>query len=296
MEPAKFTFNKKGLEPKEFEDCLNSKVNELFKDSNTGIKTLMKKRVEDVRKEVCIRVNKTNNKIDNRSPKAERNMRKNNLKAATPEQDRQGTSGTQGIQRSDRRNTKRYHDEQHLLFSRVLIPKFTDVFDQISLKEVNKLKGYFFWRGNDQKLTTEEFCYVIDQITTEYIKYFFQLKDNTVNRAELNRAELQDVYDSCLSILLGRVAVDWSTENDLMSAGGYDVWKKHVLVEMSYAALAVVVVMILSEPWKSRKPGRKPTADREPMVNTGINDYFAPLAVTVIGVIGIMAAIIYRKR
>ena len=215
--------------------------------------------------------------------------------------DRQATSGRQGIERSDRCNTKMYHDKQHQLFENLLIPKFKDVFGNVELREVNEVKGFFFWRRDGRRLTTEEFCYFIDQITTKYIELFSQLKDNTINRAELNREELKDVYECCLFILEGRVAVDWTAENDLMHANSYDVWKRHVLVEMSYAALAVVLAMISSELDKSRNSGPRrkvefTTSDVTTTdVTTSTNGYCVIGTVVAVIILGIVATIRYKK-
>ena len=80
MQPVKFTFMKKGLTPNEFQDCLTSKVNELFKDLHIpSIKTLMTNRVVEVRKAVCIRENRTKDSLDKRSSKGIRNLANNKL-------------------------------------------------------------------------------------------------------------------------------------------------------------------------------------------------------------------------
>ena len=42
--------------------------------------------------------------------------------------------------------------------------------------------------------------------------------------------------------------MDWGIENDLLDNNGYNVWKAHVMIVMSYAALAVVLDMILKKP------------------------------------------------
>ncbi|XP_078345204.1 uncharacterized protein LOC144630701 [Oculina patagonica] len=252
MQPAKpFIFNKRGLTPNEFEDCLTSKVNELFKDSNTyEIKTLLTNCVTEVRKNVAPRENRISERLDKRFLRSLLDLVLNKLLSsnqATPTQDRQDTYGQQGTVKGDRRNIAKQHDEHYRLFSNFLIPKFRDVFHNITVKE--ETKGFFFREENNEKLTTEESCDVIDQITTKYIDYFFQLKENPVYPVHYHqkRKELQVEYESCLLVLMGRVAVDWSTENNLMDEKGYNDWKKHVLVVISYAALAVVLAMILSE-------------------------------------------------
>lgn len=269
-----FIFLKRGLTPNEFEDCLTSKVDQLFEGFNTHrIKTLMTNSVKEVRKNVCIRENRRNNHLDRRHSVALFNLVVNDLlsnEAATPMLDKQNTGGIPGTRRSDRRIVASYHDKQHRLFSELLIPKFGDVFHNIYVKENNK--GFFFWRDNDEKLTPEECCNVIDQITTEYIKYFFQLHRNAVNPDHNNdqrQAELQAERNDCMSILSGRVVVDWCTENNLMVQRDYKEWKSHVMVEMSFAALTVVLAMIMSRLDKGWKPLCMPPANTVTVVNNG---------------------------
>lgn len=254
MQPAiakPFTFKKRGLTPNEFQDCLTCKVQELFKDFNINrIETLRKDKIKLIRQIVSIRENRTNDRLDRRHNLSLFMMVVNELlpnETTTPMRERQNTAGRRGRQRNDRRVIAMYHDQQHRLFSNFLIPRFEILLTGVRLKEENK--GYFFWLVDDKKLTTEECCNVIDQITTKYIDYFSQLKKNTEHPDylnNLNRADLNDQYHICLLILMGRVVVDWSTENDLMDFRGYNEWRRHVLVEMSYAALAVVLAMILS--------------------------------------------------
>lgn len=41
--------------------------------------------------------------------------------------------------------------------------------------------------------------------------------------------------------------MDWATPNDLLNNKRYNVWKKHVMIEMSHAALVVVLDIILKK-------------------------------------------------
>ena len=219
-QPAKpFTFNKRGLTPNEFNDCLTSKIKEFNIDE---IIRLMKLNIDEINglMRACI-----GNIMFNYS-----NER-------------------------DRRITQ-YHENHYHFFKNLLIPKFRNVFpDNIILK--NDKKGYFFWRDrpdNNNQLTPEEYCNVIDQITSEYIKYFFQLMSNAENPGHDNNlewAELEDEYEYCKLIIN---TLDMSKENNLMDIDGYNEWKHSVLVVISYAALAVVLDMILSMFGKGWKP------------------------------------------
>ncbi|KAJ7385800.1 hypothetical protein OS493_013834 [Desmophyllum pertusum] len=215
----KVTFKKRGLTRKEFEDCLTSKVEELFKIINIpGIATLKKKTITKVRKHVCIQENSSNNRLDQRNPVSinehiSHGTLSNQL--TTPMRDREDTGGQPGTQRSDRRITAGYHDIQHLLFSdSVLSQKLRNLFPDIILKVDNK--GYFFHRHNEKMLTTVECCDVIDKITTEYIRAFHELRYPNHNYDQAWRDDLNVVYYYCREIVIGRVAVDWANDNNLM--------------------------------------------------------------------------------
>ena len=41
--------------------------------------------------------------------------------------------------------------------------------------------------------------------------------------------------------------MDWATPNDLLNNKDHNEWKNHVMIEMSYAALVVVLDIILKK-------------------------------------------------
>lgn len=274
----KVTFQKRGLTPNEFEDCLTSKVNELFKIITIPrIVTLKKKSVEKVRKTVCIRENRTNDHLDQRNTLSiSEHVSHGTLSnlETTPVRDKQDTGGQQGTQRSDRRIQKQYHNTQHDLFSSdsVLSQKCKSLFPQIKLKE-NK-KGSFFHRDTENKLTTVEYCNVIDEITTDYIRADLRELSYCSTNHNYDQAMRED-YDHCKEILIGRVALDWAIDNNLMVEDGYEQWRRHILVEMSYAALLVVLDMILS---RLNPPPPPPTA-----IMTYMKPRFLFIIISIIG-------------
>ena len=243
----KVTFQKRGITPNEFEDCLTSKVDELFKTNcNPEIVTLKKKSVDKVRKDVCIRENRTNDQLDKRHKDSIREHVSHGTLSkpeTTPERDKQNTGGEQGTLRSDRQITADYHDTQHDLFSSdsVLSQKFEYLCPNIILKEDKK--GYFFHRDNEVPVTTVEYCNVIDKITTDYIRKELRELHYCSTNHNYDQAMRED-YDHCKGILIGRLALDWAIDNNLMVEDGYKQWKSHILVVMSYAALLVVLDMI----------------------------------------------------
>ena len=70
-----FKFEKRGLQGNEFEDCLTSKVDKLLEGINLKrIKTLKGDAIKDVRREVCIRENKSKPGLDQRPTRANKNF------------------------------------------------------------------------------------------------------------------------------------------------------------------------------------------------------------------------------
>ncbi|XP_078344509.1 uncharacterized protein LOC144630097 isoform X2 [Oculina patagonica] len=215
------TFGKRSLTATKFKECLSSKFNELIINTqfNTQFNsekfiTLFIKNCEiKVKKNVLRRKIITNNHLN-------------------------------------KRNTGEIIALRHYLFKKLLIPKFRNIFYDITLKEHNN--GFLFWKDNNEKLTSEEYCNVIDQITLKYIGYYCQLIENTVSPDHDNDqkwAELHAEYECCMSILIGHVEVYWSKENNLMDINGHNNndWKRFVSIDMSYGGLAVVLAMILSK-------------------------------------------------
>ena len=72
-----FKFEKRGLQGSEFEDCLTSKVDKLLEGIKLKrIKTLKGDAIKDVRREVCIRENKSKPGLDQRPTRANKNFRR----------------------------------------------------------------------------------------------------------------------------------------------------------------------------------------------------------------------------
>ena len=72
-----FKFEKRRLQGSEFEDCLTSKVDKLLEGIKLKrIKTLKGDAIKDVRREVCIRENKSKPGLDQRPTRANKNFRR----------------------------------------------------------------------------------------------------------------------------------------------------------------------------------------------------------------------------
>lgn len=294
--PLKYdvTFQKKGLEPNEWEECLKSKVSNLNGKRLDHVVTSaeVEKAINELKKDVCFRENITSPGLDKRNSRAleslsrqgmlkylkeseepkgseeskepvdlKRPVEPNELlkepeklqqpkgrNPLTPTQEKKATSGIRGTKRSDRKRRDDYHDEQHRLFSEehLLGKKFGNLFPNIVLKEDNK--GYFINPSDDEPLSAEDACRVIDKFTNEFIVYLIRLREKKAAPNEWEPQNICDIRSKCLSILSGRRVVAWANSNNLMNLREYTEWKRHVFIEMSYAALIVVLDLIHKKP------------------------------------------------
>ena len=242
---VKFLFNEQRLSPNEFKDYLTYIVKSIIynnydsgDESDTFAKIFNSNEINTLSKIITKKI-MSNSKIYQKGKRTKH--RSDNLlpnAKTTPLQDRGNTWGQQVMERSDQSFIK--------MFYNLLIPKFGGVFHNITFD----CNGFLVWKNINNKLTLEEYRTVINQITIKYIEYFCQLKKNAV---------FHDHYDEykfdikcCLLILEERQ--EWCSENILMNINGYTDWKYQIYVDISYAALSVVLAMILSKIDNGWKP------------------------------------------
>ena len=241
---------KKGLEPHEFESILLSKISKIFEHQGAFVDDRVREAVTELKRDVCIRENRTSDTLDQRSRRAIQNYLDNEIlpnQHETPMHLRNSTGGQRNVMRSDRVQIKCYHSEQHELFSKdeLLGREFRDLIPSIKL---NKDKKGFFFHENDVTFKIEEACRVIDKFTCKFLRYLILLQPNgQVPPEEWALQNIPQIRSCCRLIILRRRSVDWATPNDLLNNKRYDVWKKHVMIEMSYAALVVVLDVILKK-------------------------------------------------
>ena len=282
----RFKFKKRGLQGNEFEDCLTSKVDKLLEHINLErIKTLKSNAIKAVRREICIRENVSNQDLDQRSPRAISNYQRRRQDSESvsdsnrsfSESDRdeerilRGKKDTpmrhkdvpvpRGGRRLDKLWNQIYHEEQCNLFANHLltIEELRNLLPGIEVDPHENRRGYLIRHVgvNRNELNCIEFCNVIDEISAFFFEKLRELCLH-VNRETFRRQweiTLESVYENCKDILVLRNAVDWCTDNDLMS-GNYDVWKDHVMVLISFSALMVVTEMLREELRFSRKRKR----------------------------------------
>lgn len=279
-----FKFEKRGLQGNEFEDCLTSKVDKLLEGINLKrIKTLKGDAIKDVRRDVCIRENRSKPGLDQRPTRANKNFRRKRQNSES-ESDSDGPFSESGrdqerILRGKKDTPMRhkevqvpegerklniklwnqiYHKEQCNLFSNHLleIKELSNLLPDIRLNR----KGYLMRRAaagvSWNELNRIEFCNVIDKISVFFFKKLGELRpDNRETFRHQWEMTLKSVSKSCKKILLYRNAVDWGIDNNLMSEN-YNVWKDHVTVMISFSALMVVTKMLCKKLEFPRKKKR----------------------------------------
>ena len=216
----KFRFDKLGLDPDEYEQCLTSKVDTLVLDQPEEIKNFTKKSIKNVQKEVCVRQieGKKDSRMDRRYNVNQKYIDEGYLEDSddTFWKNNARSGGSQGNDRKTVQWNRKHHENETIL------------------RGTNLLGPIF--RAVDDDASTVRFCNAIDEVTAHLI-------GNLSQGVQLNIIEVEEVYELCGRIVRGRTAVDWAIENNLF-IDRMDKWKNHVLVIMSYAALMVVVDMI----------------------------------------------------
>ena len=254
LPPFEAALMKKGLLPKEFERTLLSKISKIFENEREVVDRSVEISVERVRKIVCIRENESKPGLDQRYKVALSKLTDDKIlpnKQTTPKKLIENTGGRQGNKRYNKELADNYHKNQRELFSynNLLGREFHKLTPSIKLNE----DGLFI-HNDDKPFSTEDACRVIDKFTCMFLQYLIRLKNNgQVPSGEWEPQKLSDIQSRCELILGGRMSLDWGIENDLLKKDGYNNWKSHVMIVMSYAALVVVLDMIV----KKQKPRKK---------------------------------------
>ena len=260
----KTQFLKGGLTPKEFEKCLGKKVELLTSSLPDKTKKLIEKAKKNVKQQICIRENETNpHTLDKRYKKSRQNYHEERIlrDGQHPNCRVEETRGQRGVQRSDREWHSRYHEEQHTLFTMPFIQGILwSEFPQIRLKE--NQRGYLC-NVSGKQLSTKEFCSVIDHITADLGKELSTLSQG--HRDDNYKVQWQQrlgpVSQSCKKISKLRLVLDFCRDNDLMDQTGYEVWRDHLMVMMSFAAMLVVTEAFIDSLNKNWGPNPPPNAN-----------------------------------
>ena len=101
------TLEKKGLEPHEFESILLSKITKIFTHAEVPVDNSIKKTVVELKREICIRENRTKPGLDKRSRRAIQTSVDNEILPnadETPQHMMESTRGQRGVIRFDRKH------------------------------------------------------------------------------------------------------------------------------------------------------------------------------------------------
>ena len=231
-----FELQKRGLAPKEFEASLTKKVDGLLE--STGLdrrEPFIKEIIRKARTEVYGKRRKTNVRpgMNSFGDYAFNGM----SSFGVPSYRQQSQQRRRGQSRKEM-----YHTKQRELFAGPLQPKI-HLFRDRGIPIRYDQDGYLF-RG-DYMLTAPEFCNVVDQFSSDFLKDISKMRGDNQWRSTV---DFREVSQLCKEILISRLdAAHWSVENDLMDDGNYHKWRAHVMVIISFAALMVVAEMTLKE-------------------------------------------------
>lgn len=214
-----FKFVKLGLEPNEYKHYLRSKVSCLVQGQPT------EKSIGKVLKEVCVRQIESgkDTRMDRRYNITQKYISEGYLRSTddTFWKNNKDSGGQQGTVKKKITWVANYHDNQKKLWT---VPCLKLRFRAGDIEKMLKMK-----------MSTVEFCNTIDKVTVDII---------SSNPSTLDKTQLEEVFKLCGLIVRGRTAVDWAVENDFLRKG-FDVWKDHVLVVISFAALMVVADIMI---------------------------------------------------
>lgn len=218
-----FKFEKLGLEPNEYKQCLTSKVDSLVQNQSIKIKNLTKRSIPKVLKEVCVRqiTSEENPRMDQRYKITKKYIKEGYLRNVNDTfwKYNNETKGKRGVKKKKDEWVEKYHDDQKKLLTATCL---ASRFDARDVQRILK-----------REMSTEACCNAIDKVTATLIRS---------DLSKLDKKEVEKVFELCGFNVRGRTAVDWAVENNLFHKN-YFVWRNHILMVMSLAALMVVADM-----------------------------------------------------
>lgn len=211
-----------------YKEALTDKVDKLLKQCDIKkMKTIKEKSINQVVKETALRRNKGKGHNLDQTRKSPTKYKEKGLLTGT-----KGTLEANLIPGHD--YYKRCHDEQYKLFKELStrFPFLTNVEQRKDERE-----RWFLYR-NDEKLTTTQFLDVIDEITLEYIKQLSGIEEKKPDH------DLQTIAEFCKTIVMARYLNNMNLHTDLMKDNETELWRNHVKVILSFAALLVILEMM----------------------------------------------------
>lgn len=232
----KFHFMKRGPEPNEFCDSLASKMDSLIETiglseaEQKSVDKTKKRAISMVKQRVCIRQNISDpTRVDRRRSAnqlhADRGVLRNPNES--PQKAAKDSSGRRGIVKFTKTTHTNYKAKQETLLA--YLERFSDN---------TETEGY------DPHSNTEVFSNYIDHHTLSIIRLL--LVNGVKNLTSAKLEQLRIMLDLCEHVVMGRVVIDWAQPNNFMTQSGWDNWRNHMYVLISFAAMLTVLFMVFT--------------------------------------------------
>lgn len=215
-----------------YKEALTDKVDKLLKQCNIKkMKTIKEKSINRVVTETALRRNKGKGHNLDQTRKSPTKYKEKGLLTGTT-----GTLEENLIPGHDYYKT--CHDEQYKLFNE-LSKRFPETVFLTNVEQRKDERGRWYLYRNDKKLDITQFLNVIDNITLEYIEQLSVIQEKKPDH------DLQTIAESCKTIVMARYLNNMNPCTDLMKDNETKLWRNHVAVILSFAALLVILEMML---------------------------------------------------
>ena len=137
-----------------------------------------------------------------------------------------------------------YHDEQYKLFNE-LSKRFPGTSFLTNTNQGKDKKGRWILYRNGKALTTIKFFNFVDKITLKYIEELkvLDVKSLTPSGIEVKESDIKFIADSCETIVMARYLGNITYDTDFKKDEETKLWRSHVAVILSFAALLVILQM-----------------------------------------------------
>lgn len=223
------TLHKLELTGSEIEDLIKSKLRAILDGNDRPLGNAPRK----VAQLLTLRTNKGDGNLDQRN----RVANSQHLESGTiPNQQTspQRAASQDGMHVPNQ--SRAYHCEQEKLFS--LLHDHHNGFDDL------EVSGDVMKRADGTTVTFKELCNILDEATKTFLNTVMQAGSITSGWRE--RGKITKIYDSCIEVTAGRIAVFSTFDDNILDVNAYNKWAKHVNMIASFAALAAALKKLVS--------------------------------------------------
>lgn len=242
-----------------YKKALTDKVDELLKHCKVEkVKTIKDESIKRVVRDTGLRTNTTKPyNFDQRCKSPSNYKQKGLLK------DTKGTLKNNLMPDLDL--IAKYHNEQYNLIKE-LCDRFPGTSFLTNTKQEKDENGRWSLYRNGKKFTTIKFLNFIDKITLKYIEELKVLDVAllTPNGIKEKERDLEPIAMSCQAIVMARYLGNITSDTDFMKDEETKLWRSHVAVILSFAALLVILEMMKS---KLQKKSNLPNLKRKRKTN-----------------------------